>query len=222
MTKQQRVRYDMFIRVIQFLRDNASALTSAIIAAQLAILIATVDRLQELLGEQQTGFGDARFEFNDKGTARENLHALLTLIAETTHSMVYQFPGIDLKFRMPRNNGDAELLGKARSFLTEATPLAENFEFYGMEEGFITELETLIDVFEQSLEPPGAAIDAHVEATTEIGEKIREGMIAVRTVNAPVKNTFRNDAGKLAAWLSASHVERVPKKKKGGGETPTT
>ena len=209
MTKQQRVRYDMFIRVIQFLQDNAAALTSAVIAAQLAILIAAVDRLQELLGEQEAGFGDARFEFNDKGTARENLRALLALIAETAHSMVYQFPGVDLKFRMPRNHGDAELLGKARSFLTEATPLETNFTLYGMESKFLTDLETLIDNFEQSLEPPGTAIDAHVEATTETGEEIRKAMIAVRTINAPVKNAFRSDAGKLAAWLSASHVEKV-------------
>ena len=212
MTKQQRFRYDMFIRVIQFLQDNAAALTSAIIAAQLAILIATVDRLQELLGERETGFSDARFEFNDKATARENLRAMLASIAETAHSMVYQFPGIDLKFRMPRNQSDAELLGKARSFLTAATPLEASFLLYDMEAGFVTELETLIDLFEQSLEPPGTAIDAHVEATAETGEKIREGMIAVRIINAPVKNAFRNDVGKLAAWLSASHIEKAPKR----------
>lgn len=209
MTKQQRVRYDMFIRVIQFLQDNASTLTSSIITAQLAILIATVDRLQELLGEQETGFSDARFEFNDKNTARENLRAMLSLISETSHSMVYQFPGVDLKFRMPRGQGDAELLGKARSFQTEVTPLETNFTLYGMPAGFVAELETLIELFELSLEPPGTAIDAHVEATAETGEEIRKGMIAVRTINAPVKNAFANDSGKLAAWLSASHIEKV-------------
>lgn len=209
MTKQQRVRYDMFIRVIQFMQDNAAKLTSPIITAQVAVLIAVVDRLQELLGEQETGFSEARFEFNDKSTARENLRAMLALIAETSHSMVYQFPGIDLKFRLPRNNGDAELLGKARSFMTEATPLKDDFVAYGLAGGFMTELEALIDVFEESLEPPGTAIDAHVEATAETGEKIQEGMIAVRTVNAPIKNAFSSDAGKLVAWLSASHIEKV-------------
>jgi hypothetical protein len=209
MTKQQRVRYDMFIRVIQFLQDNAATLTSAIIAAQLAILIAAVDRLQELLGEQEAGFSEAGFQFNDKGTAREVLRALLSLIAGTSHSMVYQFPGIDLKFRMPRNNGDTELLGKARSFLTEATPHRDDFISYGMEADFLTELQTAIDDFEGSLGAPGTAIDAHVEATEDIGGEIRKGMICVRTVDALVKNTFRSDAGKRAAWESAKHIEKV-------------
>jgi len=31
------------------------------------------------------------------------------------------------------------------------------------------------------------------------------------------RNKYANDPGKLAAWLSAKHVEKVPKKK----ETPT-
>jgi hypothetical protein len=37
-------------------------------------------------------------------------------------------------------------------------------------------------------------------------------------VGGIVKNKYANDPGKLAAWLSASHVEKAPKKK----ETPTS
>ena len=42
---------------------------------------------------------------------------------------------------------------------------------------------------------------------------IREGMVAVRTVDGIVLNKRSNDPGKLAAWLSAKHVEKDPKKK---------
>ncbi len=36
------------------------------------------------------------------------------------------------------------------------------------------------------------------------------------TIDGTVRNVYKNDVGKLAAWSSASHVEKAPKKK----ETP--
>jgi hypothetical protein len=89
-----------------------------------------------------------------------------------------------------------------------------------MDEDFLTELQDAIDDFEGSLGTPATAIDSHVEATEEIGEEIRKGMIAFRTLNGPIKNLYRNDVGKLAAWLSASHIEKAPKRQ-GGDGTPT-
>jgi len=53
-----------------------------------------------------------------------------------------------------------------------------------------------------------------VEATAKTGESIRLGMVAVRILDGVVKNKYANDVGKLAAWTSASHVEKAPQKKK--------
>lgn len=209
MTKYQKVRYDMFIRVIEFLQNNIADFPTGIVAEQLAVLIAVVGRLQTLMGKQAAGLSEARFEYNDKHTAREKLRALLSEIAETARSMVYKYPGIDLKFRMIRNSNEAELLAKARAFLIEATPLLNAFIEFEMDKDFLTELQTLIDEFETSLGEPVAATDSHVEATAEIGAEIRNGMIAVRTITGSVKNKYRNNVGKLAAWLSASHVEKI-------------
>ena len=57
----------------------------------------------------------------------------------------------------------------------------------------------------------------NVEATAEIGEAIRRGMVARRILDGVVRNVYKNDVGKLAAWTSASHIEIPPKKT----ETPT-
>jgi hypothetical protein len=40
---------------------------------------------------------------------------------------------------------------------------------------------------------------------------------ALRRVDPIVQNTFRDDPAKLAAWASAKHLERAPKRKRGGG-----
>ena len=62
-----------------------------------------------------------------------------------------------------------------------------------------------------------AARNDKIAATADTSAKIREERIAKRILDGVVKNKYANDPCKLAAWLSASHVEKAPKKK----ETPT-
>jgi hypothetical protein len=50
-----------------------------------------------------------------------------------------------------------------------------------------------------------------IAATAETAAFIREGMIAKRVLDGIVRNRYADDPGKLAAWLSASHVEKAPK-----------
>ena len=217
MTKYDRVRYYMFIRVGRFIADNlADFVAGGVVQTQNAVLQAAITAVETLTGEQVSGLSGARFEFNSKDTARENLREILSEISATARSMVYEFAGIDIKFRMPRNRNDAELLAKARAFLADATPLENDFIRYEMDKKFLNELQTLITEFENTLETPGTAIDSHVAATAELGTEIRTGMIAVRTMQGAVVNKYRDDTGKLAAWLSASHVEKLA-----AGKEPT-
>jgi len=60
-----------------------------------------------------------------------------------------------------------------------------------------------------------------IGATAEIGESIRRGMIALRICDAVMQNIYAGNTGKLAAWNSASHVERDPQKAKPPTPTPT-
>jgi hypothetical protein len=191
-----------------------------VVLAQHAILQGVITAIEALTGDQSSGLSSAQFEFNSKDTARENLREMLSEISRTARSMVYEFPGIDLKFRMLRGDSDANLLAKARAFLSDATPHEADFVRYEMDAKFLETLQNLINDFENALEAPGTATDSHVAATAEIGTKIREGMIAVRTMNAPVKNKYRSNAGKLAAWMSASHVEKVSADKEPTPPTP--
>jgi hypothetical protein len=64
------------------------------------------------------------------------------------------------------------------------------------------------------LSQPGSAMDAQVEATAELDEAVRCGMIARRILDGVVRLKYKNNSGKLAAWTSASHIEKAPEKKK--------
>jgi hypothetical protein len=50
-------------------------------------------------------------------------------------------------------------------------------------------------------------------ATAETASKLRQMNVSVRIVDGIVKNKYANNPGKLAEWISASHVEKAPKKK---------
>ena len=72
---------------------------------------------------------------------------------------------------------------------------------------------TAADAFEASFSNTASATAEHVAATADTSAKLREGMIAKRILDGVVQNKYNNNPGKLAAWLSASHVEKAPKKK---------
>jgi hypothetical protein len=213
----------MFIRAVPFILGLGDIFPAgSVVAVQLVVLQGVIAAINALSGEQTTGIADARFGFNSKDTARENLREMLSEIARTARSMVYAFPGINLKFRMMQGDSDLKMLALGRSFLTEAPPYKAAFLEYGMDvysdeathADFLTILQELVDDFEQSLSAPAAATDTHVEATAEIGAEIRKGMIAVRIIDGVMQNKFRNDVGKRAAWLSASHIEKVSRRTK--------
>lgn len=206
-----RVRNDMFIRVNTFGEDNAADFPAASIGAvQFAEIAAVVALIAELSTDQTEGFGDARFAIAGKGSARETLRDVISEISRTSRSMVYEIPDIDTLFRMPRNRNDAELLAAARAFYRESEAYEARFIAYGLPADFRDALNDAADAFESSLGEPGTAIDSHVEATAELEATVRRGMIARRILDGVVKNKYRADVGKLAAWTSASHIERLP------------
>ena len=213
MNDEDRRRYEAFLRIIQFGVESATDFPAGSIGkAQFDEIAAVVELLDELATEKTAGFGEARFAFVGKDTARENLREKMSEIVETARSMVYQFPGIDAIFRMPRNRSDQQMLAVARVFLAEGAARQAAFVEYGLSATFLAELQAAVDAFEASLAPTGAATDAHVAATAEIGAAIRRGMIARRILLGVVKNKYRSNVGKLAAWTSASHIEKASQK----------
>jgi hypothetical protein len=212
MNDSERRRYETFLRIRQFGTDNSADFASIPIAVtNFGVISTEVDFLETQGAGQQEGFGDARAATETKGTARENLRDEMSDIARTARSMEYQYDGISDRFRMPRNASDQALLATGRAFWNEASKIEADFIAYGMPATFTSELQAAADAFEATFSVQGTAIDDHVEATAEIGESVRRGMVARRILDGIVRNVYKFDPGKLAAWRSASHVEKAPK-----------
>jgi hypothetical protein len=220
MNDRDRRRYEMQVRVVQFGTDNSADFTG-IATAKFAELEGLVDEIEAESAQQQSGFGESAQQHEVKDTARENLRDEMSAIARTARSMEYAFDGISELFSFQRNLPDADLLARARAFLLDIPNHKPNFIAYGLPALFDANLLVAADVFEGTFTFVSAATEEHVEATANIGAKIREGMIIVRTLNGIVRNVYSGNPGKLAAWTAASHVESDPQKAPPPAPPPT-
>ncbi len=74
------------------------------------------------------------------------------------------------------------------------------------------ELQSDITALEQAAIGKSTATGEKVSATASIGNAVQNGLEGLRRLQI-VPNKYRDNPAKLAAWTSASHVERAAKKK---------
>jgi hypothetical protein len=118
------------------------------------------------------------------------------------------------QFRVPRNQNDQAVLATARAFASAALPLKAEFVKRGMPADFIEDLEADIEAFSEAITRKNEGRESHVTATAAIDDLIEHGMKAVQELDPIMRNTFADDPAKLAGWLSASRVERTPRRNK--------
>jgi hypothetical protein len=214
MTSDERAYYDAFMGIKQFgvesLADFKPDSVGALKFTEMNVVISDADAESE---KQFTGSTSSKQSFTTKDTARENLREILSDIARTARAMAYDFVGINDKFKLPRNRNDQQLLITARSFLSEAATYEENFVAYEMPKTFLADLQTKIGEFEQLLSEANSAVGSKVSATANMGKIVRRGMVIRRILDGIVKNRYRDNPGKLAAWATASHIQKASKKK---------
>ncbi len=204
-------RYETLRRVREFGVTYASDFANQPLAKeQFAAVSEAVIELDNLAVNQSSSGQAARSGTSSKTLLREELHDDLLGINRTARAMAIDLPGLEGKFRMPRGSaGDQALLTAARTFAADAVPLAEEFIRHAMPPDFLDELKKSIADFETTLDKRATAKGAKVAATAALESALERGMIAVRKLDAIIKNKFRGDAAKLAAWATASHTERM-------------
>lgn len=210
-------RLEMFMRVDQFGTTEAARFPAGTFANELfANLRQIISDLEAQAGAQESGRGSARQGGQSKAVAREELRQTLEAISRTARAMSATMPGLEDKFRAPRSVSDQQLLAIARSFAAEALLVKAEFIKRGLASTFIEDLNADIAAFEEAMTQRIQGTQEHIAATASIDDLVDRGMSTVRELDAIMRNTFAGNPAKLAAWLSASHVERNPQR-----NTPT-
>ncbi len=205
-------RFEMLKRVRAFGAAQTAIFSAPTLGQQLFAAVGeAVAAVEQSAANQSSGLNAALGGTASKATLREELRDELAVINRTARSLAYDTPGLESKFRLPRGSSDQALLNAARAFAADADPLREAFVSHELPATFLDDLHACIAAFEQALNQRTTARGAHVEATAALDAALERGVTAARRLDAVVRNKFRDDPAKLAAWATASHTERTPR-----------
>ncbi|HEX8177320.1 MAG TPA: hypothetical protein VF543_19685 [Pyrinomonadaceae bacterium] len=178
--------------------------------AALNALVAEID----ILGAQQSaGSGAALTSTEEKRAARETVRRMMRAISDTAAAMEPSYPGISNTFRMPKSNGDEALINAARAFVGAARPMKDEFLAFELSATFIEDLTEAIAKFEEAAGTKNLNTGKRVSATAALRDALERGMQLKRELDPMVRNKYRSNPAKMAAWESASHVERPARKR---------
>lgn len=206
-------RLQMFQRVRDFGIEHGGDFPNTSLAQQLFTSLTEV--ITELGGQatsEVSGRGSARQSTETRSQARAALRDALEAISRTARAMAGDVPGLDDKFRVPRNNGDQLLLNAARAFVNDAEPLRPQFVAHELPTTFLVDLQADIDELEAAISRQASSVGDHVAARAGIDDAIDRGTQVVRKLHAIVRNKYANNPMILAEWTSASHTERAPRR----------
>jgi hypothetical protein len=206
-------RYEMFMRAREYGSQYTVFFPAGSYGAELfAQLGQVVEELKAHALAQSKGRSSVRESSASKSAARDELMRRMEAVNHTARVLSYTTPGLEDKFRMPRGVGDQSLLTLARTFAADAEPLKAEFIKRGLSANFIQELKETADEFDEAINQKVQHRGKQVAATAAIDDMIERGVRTVRELDAVVRNTLSGDASALAAWESASHVERPARK----------
>lgn len=144
-------------------------------------------------------------------TLRQSLLDDFRDIVRTARVLGKTNPIYEDKFRLLRSRPpDLQLLEIARAFAADAEPLKNDFIRYGLPPDFLEDLIADADAFAQVINEQDSANRQKVDANASIGDIMGEMLDAREILTVVIPNIFRDNAGKLADWATASHVARAP------------
>jgi hypothetical protein len=159
-----------------------------------------------------------------KVACRFHLHDDLIGITNAAHSLLLLGnTTIGGKFLMPHSNGDQALLNSARAFAADSVAFSAALISVGLPATFITTLNADITTFEGLITTKGTALTGQAGATGGLEDAAHKAAVALHVLKTIVPNTYKNNPAKLAAWATASHVEKhtpVPRPPKPAATTP--
>jgi hypothetical protein len=177
--------------------------------AALSTQVAVIDQLGT---SQAATSGAAQTSTVAKREARESIRRQMKAIREVAVALESESPGISSSFRMPATNGDEALINSARAFVIAATPLKPMFTSSELPATFLEDLTAAISSFEESVSLYNQKRGESAAATASLKAALAEVVKLRRELDPIVRNKFRGDTATLAAWESASHLERDPKR----------
>jgi hypothetical protein len=180
-------------------------------AVVLGVLVAAITRIEQEAAKQIAADLERQESTEQKRAAINTLVEMMRAMNQIARSINNQLNGIADKFKLGRGGAQATL-ARARAFITEATPIPTEFTSRGMPATFLADMQAAIDAADQAEGRQSIALTAQSEATSAIAVALKTLRAAMRELDAIFTAKYRQDPSTLAAWRTASHVEKTKKK----------
>ena len=212
---------EMLVHVRQFILSRIAAFPVGMPGHDNYIIVdASIKNMERLAADQAMHAHTVREKTALKKIADDSLRDIMEAMSRTARSMSRRSPGMEEKFRLPSKKDGQTWLAFARGFVTEGEPLVEEFVNRGMAPGFIDDLKARILDVDQESDARAVNENRQIAATAGIREAAEQGLEAVRELSVIVRNMYASNEAELAAWESASHVERAPQRAEEEEDSP--
>ena len=221
MEDSTRRKLEKFEREQAFMGDNAADFPKDSPGGKAALKHSEIiNEIRDLAAQQISGFTSAAQSVGNKEDLLDDLTETLRNMNRAANAFEDEAPGSNLKFRMPRNRSQQNLLATARAFHTDAVPLEAKFIEYGLAPTFLADLQALITQIDSTGTAADSGGEQQAAATAGLIDAARRGMDNSRKLNAIVRIKYTNNPQKLAAWTVASHLDKAPQAKEPTAPTP--
>lgn len=213
MNDQEKRTLDMFKRLRDFYITHGNLFPTGTLGHDLFNLISgVVNDLESHAAAEAAGRGAARQCTASKAIAKASIMKHMGILRRTARSMSPTIPGFEEMFRVPYRQDGQELITTARAALTAAEPHKAEFLRREVQERIFQGLEADIAAYEAALAEHNMRKEESITAAAAIDSAIERGMNALRELDPLVRNKLHNNTITLAAWLSAKHIERAPRR----------
>lgn len=221
MNDRDKRRYDSFKRVQTFGGDNAADFAAGSVAK------ANFDIIDQVIaGLDKAKAGQVTSANTSMDTLLNAVRLDIQNITRTAAAIDQNEPGFADKFHSPKAYNPAALLTVADAFLlqlvnqpsdssavkTAKTALIAKFVAHEMNANFVANLQTDRDAITDAQAAMESGSEDRVGNTAAISPLIQQGMKALNTLDAIMHNKYSTQPEKMAAWTTASHIERDPKR----------
>lgn len=211
MADRLKAYFDMMTRVDRFGRTYVNYFVRTSLAGQLfAIVRASTDEIERLRRKQRLSrVPTPRPQILMRAVTKEILLREMDAIEMTASAIAMNVPVSEDKFRTPWTYNDEKILFGARVFAEDAVPLCDEFIKYAMPRTFIDDLIALIGEFEEAIAARNQDPGARQSVEAAIDDGLERGLMAVRQLDAIMRNRFRDDNLGRTEWIVTSHVRYV-------------
>lgn len=203
MTKGQRQKYEVLVRVRNFGTANRDVFPESTAGGQTFVEVAgAVAAIEEFLTRRTQARAEAR---KVKATTRAAVTRYMKAIAATGRRAADSEWGRHA-FRMPTRKSAPVVLSTARLFMEQAERRREKFVALGMAPTFLTDFAALVDDLDKAINLQRDSTGARRNAQRGMEAALAGAWTRLRDLDVIVPNTLVNDPARLAQWEGARRL----------------